>query len=93
MKQIDKEKFQQTVEKARVKLGLAYYGHSNNMTVGVNWNGKQVSPNKLTDEQLTLLFQLANKMCSILGKEQVKRDLLPEEIKKLYAEMESNKSS
>lgn len=91
MKQIDKDKFQQIVAKARVKLGLVYYGKSNNMTVGVNWNGKQMNPNDLTDEQLTLLFQLSNQMCSILGKEQAKRDLLPDEIKELYTKI--NKSS
>lgn len=93
MKQIDKAKFQKTVEKARVKLGLAYCGKSNKMTFGVNWNDKQMTSDQLTDEQLALLWQLSNQMCTLLAREQIKRDLLPDKIKKLYANAETSKVS
>lgn len=85
MKEIQKEKFDKTVRAARVKFGLTYFGHSNNMTVGGEWNGRSISdPRELTDEQLVLLWQLVNQAQIMLAKEQARRDLLPEEIKRLY---------
>lgn len=84
MKQIDQEKFKKTVEKARVHFGLTYWGKSNNMRVGCRWGDKAVDLQHLTDEQAMLLWQMANVAIGMLAKEQMRRDLLPEEIAKLY---------
>ena len=89
MKQIDKEKFKRTAEKARVQFGLTYWGKSNNMRVGCKWNDKAVDLDGLTDEQVVLLWQLVNSALGMLAKEQVKRDLLPEEVARLYRESET----
>lgn len=86
MKQIDKEKFQKMQEKARVQFGVTYWGKSNNMRVGCKWNDKQVDLDKMTDEQVTLLWQLVNSALGMLAKEQMRRDLLPEELVKMYQE-------
>ena len=40
MKQLDKEKFQKMLERARVQFGLKYWGKSNNMRVGCTWNDR-----------------------------------------------------
>lgn len=95
MKQIDKEKFQKMQEKARVQFGLTYWGKSNNMRVGCKWNDKDLDLDKMTDEQVTLLWQLVNSALGMLVKEQLKRDLLPEELAKMYrdaAQVKSEKS-
>lgn len=86
MKQLDQEKFKKTVEKARVQFGPTYRGKSNNMRVGCKWNDKQVDLGKMTDEQVTLLWQLVNASLGMLVKEQMRRDLLPEELAKMYRE-------
>ena len=92
MKHLDKEKFKKTVEKARVQVGLTYWGKSNNMRVGCKWNDKSVDLDKMTDEQVTLLWQLVNSALGMLVKEQLKRDLLPEELAKMYREAAQVKS-
>ena len=79
-------KFKKTVEKARVQFGLTYWGKSNNMRVGCKWNDKQVDLDKMTDEQVTLLWQLVDASLMMLVKEQMKRDLLPEKLAKMYRE-------
>lgn len=84
MKQIDQVKFKKTVENARVQFGLTYWGKSNNMRVGCKWNDKQVDLDKMTDEQVTLLWQLVDASLMMLVKEQMKRDLLPEELARMY---------
>ena len=38
----------------------------------------------MTDEQVVLLWQLLNSALGILAEEQMRRDLLPEEIAKMY---------
>lgn len=86
MKQLDQQKFKETVEKARVQFGLTYWGKSNNMHVVCKWNEKKVELDKMTDEQVTLLWQLVNASLGMLVKEQMKRDLLPEELAKMYRE-------
>lgn len=86
MKQLDQEKFKKMLEKARVQFGLTYFGKSNNMRVGCMWNDKQVELDKMTDEQVTLLWQLVNASLGMLVKEQMKRDLLPEDLAKMYRE-------
>lgn len=84
MKELDKEKFQKTVMKARVKFGLTYFGYSNKMTVGCHWNDKAIELNKMTDEQVVLLWQIVNSALGLLAKEQMRRDLLPDELKNIY---------
>lgn len=86
MKQLDQEKFKKTVEKARVQFGLTYWGKSNNMRVGCKWNDKQVELDRMTDEEVTLLLQLVNSALNMLAREQIRRDLLPKEIAKMYRE-------
>ena len=92
MKQLDQEKFKKTVEKARVQFGVTYWGKSNNMRVGCKWNDKQADLDKMTDEQVTLLWQLVNASLGMLVKEQMKRDLLPEELAKMYRDAAQVKS-
>lgn len=84
MKQLDKDKFQKMTWRARVKFGLTYFGWSNKMTVSARWDDKDVNLNKMTDEQVVLLWQLVNSALGILAKEQIRRDLLPDELKELY---------
>lgn len=91
MKQLDKDKFQKMTKKARVKFGLTYFGWSNKMTVGTRWNDKDVDLNNMTDEQVVLLWQLVNSALGILAKEQIRRDLLPDELKKLYQQSDVQK--
>lgn len=86
MKQLDQEKFQKMLEKARVQFGLTYWGKSNNMRVGCKWGDKSVDLDKMTDEQVVLLWQLVNSALTMLAKEQMRRDLLPEELAKMYRE-------
>lgn len=86
MKQLDQEKFQKMLEKARVQFGLTYWGKSNNMRVGCKWGDKSVDLDKMTDEQVVLLWQLVNAALTMLAKEQMRRDLLPEELAKMYRE-------
>lgn len=87
MKQLDKKKFLKTTEKARVRFGLTYFGKSNTLTVGCHWNDKAMGLDKMTDEQMVLLWQLVNSALGILAKEQIRRDLLPDELKQMYQQM------
>lgn len=84
MKELDKEKFRKTVEKARVQFGLTYYGRSNNMRVGCRWNDKAVELGAMSDEQIVILYQLVNSALTMLAKEQIRRDLLPDDVAKMY---------
>lgn len=93
MKELDKDKFQKMTRKARVKFGLTYFGWSNKMTVRARWDDKDVDLNKMTDEQVVLLWQLANSAVGVLAKEQMRRDLLPEELKKMYQQMNAQKKN
>lgn len=74
------------LEKARVQFGLTYWGKSNNMRVGCKWGDKSVDLDKMTDEQVVLLWQLVNSALTMLAKEQMRRDLLPKELVKMYRE-------
>lgn len=91
MKELDKDQFQNMTRKARVKFGLTYFGWSNKMTVGARWDDKDVDLNKMTDEQVVLLWQLVNSALGILAKEQIRRDLLPDELKELYQQSDIQK--
>lgn len=91
MKELDKDKFQKMTRRARVKFGLTYFGWSNKMTVGARWDDKDVGLNKMTDEQVVLLWQLVNSALGILAKEQIRRDLLPDELKELYQQSDVQK--
>ena len=92
MKQLDKEKFQKMLERARVQFGLKYWGKSNNMRVGCTWNDRQVDLGAMTDEQVVLLWQLLNSALGMLTEEQIRRGLLPEEIAKMYRDAAQVKS-
>lgn len=46
----------------------------------------------MTDEQVTLLWQLVNSALGMLVKEQMRRDLLPEELAKMYRDAAQVKS-
>lgn len=83
-KELDREKFGKVLERARVRFGLTYWGKSNNMRVGCQWNDKSMDLDRLTDEQVVLLWQLVNSAQEMLVKEQLKRDLLPEEVARVY---------
>ena len=84
MKEIDKEKWQRMVAKVRVRFGLKYYGKSNNMNMTVEINDRELTPDRMSDEEVVLLWQLLNSAQNQLAMEQVKRDLLPDEVKQLY---------
>ena len=55
MKQIDKEKWQRMVAKVRVRFGLKFYGKSNNMQMSVEINDREMTPDRMTDEEVVLL--------------------------------------
>lgn len=92
MKELDKEKFQRLMKKARVTFTLTYFGHSNNLNVSGRWNDRPITAGSLEDEELVMLSQLVNNVQGLLMKEQIKRDLVPEEIKALY-ETDKKKAS
>ena len=85
MKDLDKEKFQKVLQKARVGFGLTYYGKSNNLSVSGKWNDKEILPGSLDDEQLVILTQLVGQVHTLLMREQIKRDLVSDEVMELYA--------
>ena len=92
MKQIDKEKWQRMVAKVRVRFGLKFYGKSNNMQMSVEINDREMTPDRMTDEEVVLLWQLLNSAQNQLAMEQVKRDLIPDDLKQLYTQENSPKA-
>ena len=84
MKQIDQEKFKKMLSKVRVHLGMVYYGASNNMQMQARFNGKELRPQQMSDEQLVLLWQLCHGLENILGREQARRGLLPDDLAAMY---------
>lgn len=84
MKEIDKEKWQRMIAKVRVRMNMKYYGFSNNLGMSVEINDRELTPDRMSDEELVLLFQLINSVQDKLVMEQIKRDLLPDNIKQLY---------
>lgn len=84
MKEIDKEKWQRMIAKVRVRFSLEYYGKSNNANMTVDINGRKLTPDRMSDEEVVLLWQLLNSAQNQLALEQVKRDLIPDELKQLY---------
>ena len=93
MKPIDKQKFRNAIKEAQVSLKVSYRGKDGNFALYVDWNGKNVLPSHLSDEQALLLFQLSGKMCSELAKEPIKRGLLPDSIAKHFANADAKKNS
>ena len=78
MRQIDEEKYKKLLDKARVKFGMTFYGHSDRLSCVVKWDEKTVSPDRLTDEQLMLVAQLTGKAREPLIDELRRRKLIPE---------------
>ena len=84
MKEIDKERWQRMIAKVRVRFSLKYYGKSNNANMTVEINDRELTPDRMSDEEVVLLWQLLNSAQNQLVLEQVKRDLIPDELKQLY---------
>lgn len=76
MKEINQETFKSMLRKIRLHFGLLFFGASNHMTLNVTVNDKKATPEKLTDEQLVLLWQLINQVMNVLARELIKRELL-----------------
>lgn len=85
MKQIDQEKFKEMLRKVRVHLGMVYFGASNNLRMSVKFNGKELRPKEMSDEQLVLLWQLCHGLEDILGREQARRGLLPDDLAAMFS--------
>lgn len=85
MKQIDKEKFKKMLSKVRVHFGMVYYGASNNLRMSAKFNGKELRPEEMSDEQLVLLWQLCHGLEDILGREQARRELLPDDLAAMFS--------
>ena len=86
MKQLDKEKFQKKLERVRLKFSMTYFGKSGNMSLGCRINDKPQTLERMTDEDHLLLWQLLNSALGAQAKEMLKRDLLPDELAKMYRE-------
>lgn len=84
MKEINQEKFKEMLRKVRVYLGMVYYGASNNLHLSAKFNGKELRPEDMSDEQLVLLWQLCHGLEDILGREQARRGLLPDDLAAMY---------
>jgi hypothetical protein len=84
MKEINAESYTKMAKKIRLRFGMTYYGASNHLQMAVNINEKAVRPDMMTDEQVVLLWNLVHEVENQLAFEQIKRDLLPDEIKHLY---------
>ena len=86
MKEINEKEFARLLKTAKVSFGLKFYGHSNRMTLQGKWDGKDIEPVRLSDEQMVLLFQLVHRMKETLTSEMVRRDLVSDEVKRAYKE-------
>lgn len=84
MKEINQEKFKKMLSKVRVQLGMVYFGASNNLRMSVKFNDKSLTPQQMSDEQLVLLWQLCHGLEDILGREQARRGLLPDDLAAMY---------
>ena len=84
MKEIDKEKWKRMIKKVRVRMNMKYYGFSNNLNMQVEINDRELTPDRMSDEEVVLLWQLLKSAQNQLALEQVKRDLIPDELKQLY---------
>ena len=85
MKHIDQEKFKKMLRKVRVHFGMVYYGASNNMQLQARFNDKPLTPQQMSDEQLVLLWQLCHGLEDILGREQARRGLLPDDLAAMFS--------
>lgn len=84
MKKIDGEKFQKKLERVRLQFSMTYFGKSNNMSLACRINDKPQTLERMTDEDHLLLWQLLNSALGAQTKEMLKRDLLPDELAKMY---------
>ncbi len=85
MKEINQEKFKKMLSKVRVQLGMVYFGASNNLRMSAKFNGKELRPEQMSDEQLVLLWQLCHGLEDILGREQARRGLLPDDLAAMFS--------
>lgn len=85
MKEINQEKFKEMLSKVRVHFGMVYYGASNNMRMSAKFNDKELRPEEMSDEQLVLLWQLCHGLEDILGREQARRGLLPDDLAAMFS--------
>ena len=85
MKEINQEKFKKMLSKVRVHFGMVYYGASNNMQMQAKFNDKVLNPQQMSDEQLVLLWQLCHGLENILGREQARRGLLPDDLAAMFS--------
>lgn len=92
MKQIDKEKFQKKLERVRLQFSMTYFGKSNNWNLACRINDKLQTMERMTDEDHLLLWQLLNSALGVQTKEMLKRDLLPDELAKMYRDAGQVKS-
>ena len=84
MTELNAESYKKMAKKIRLRFGMTYYGASNHLNMAVNINENAVRPDMMTDEQVVLLWNLVHEVENQLAFEQIKRDLLPDEIKHLY---------
>lgn len=92
MKQIEREKFQKKMERVRLQFSMTYFGKSNKMSLTCKINDKPQAPERMTDEDHLLLWQLLNSVLGGQAKEMLKRDLLPDELAKMYRDAAQVKS-
>ena len=91
MKEINEKEFARLLKTVRVSFGLKYYGHSNRMTLQGMWNDREIQPVRMSDEQMSLLYQLVHQMQETLLGEMVQRDLVSDEVRKRYIERRKEK--
>lgn len=76
MRQINQEQYKKALDKARVKFGMSFYGHSGSLRCVIKWDDKELGPKELTNEQLTIVAQLIGKAREPLVDELRRRGLI-----------------
>lgn len=84
MKEINKQKFEERKKSSRYTCGFRYDGNTDKMEIVCTRNQVPRLPDDLTDEDLIILSQLAGMMSEEINIMLCKRDLLPDELKRLY---------
>ena len=84
MRQIDKEKFNKTVESIRLFFEMTYDGKTSNQHVVTVINDEAKDLKSMTDEELVIAFQLLQNVCEQLLQEQINRDLVPKNLMNLW---------
>ena len=78
MRKVDKEKYVRALNKARVKFGMTFYGHSEMLRCVIKWDDENMPMEKLTDEQLVIIAQLTAKAREPIVDELRRRELIPD---------------